>query len=152
MKQLNNHFGFTLIEILVAMAIVAIITAALWGNFTSSLIKGRDSRRKQDLDNIAKALELYYNDNRTYPITLPPWGDRFVHPTNSMVVYMQKIPADPATPNATYCYMAPDGTYYQLYANMENTSDPKLMVTPGTCPALSTATYNYGIASSNSTP
>lgn len=152
-SQLTTHdsqliTGFSLIELVIAMAIIAIIAGALWGNFFTSLAKGRDSRRKQDLDSIAKGLELYYTDNKVYPTALPAWGSTFAHQSNSFVVYMQKVPADPASPNANYCYVS-DGSYYKIYANLENRDDPKILSPTATCDSTG---YNYGIASSNTTP
>lgn len=151
--NLEPNFGFTLVELMVVMAIIAILAATIWGNFFTSITKGKDSRRKQDLDSIAKALELYYNDMKAYPNPtnpLPNWGVPFPNPTKPAVLYMQKLPNDPAYPNASYCYTSDNlGTYYKLYANLENRNDLKVFVSPILC---STVYYNYGISSPNTTP
>lgn len=145
----NQQSAFTLLELIIAMAIVAILSGALWGNFFTSITKGRDSRRKQDLDTIAKALELYYTDNRAYPTAFPGVGTPFVNPNNAQVVYLQKTPSDPAYPNATYCYPTiAAGTFFKMYANLENTSDPKIIPTIS-CGGVN---YNYGVSSANTTP
>lgn len=148
-KYLGNmkNNGFTLLELIVVMAILAIITTALWGNFFSALYKGRDSRRKQDLESITRALELYYNDNRAYPTALPSLGTPFTNPTNSSVVYMEKLPLDPAS-SGLYCYNS-DSKSYKLFANIENTQDPKALVTPAQCNGHD---FNYIITSSNVAP
>ena len=85
--------GFTLLEMLIVMTIISILTSVLWANFFSSLAKGRDSRRKQDLEAISRALELYYNDNKAYPTAIPGPATPFVHPEDSSVIYMSNIPA-----------------------------------------------------------
>ena len=147
---LSERSGLTLIELLVVMSIIAILAAGIWGNFFTSLYKGRDSRRKQDLGSISRAVEMYYTDNRNYPNpTSVVYGSALVHPNNSNVIYMQKLPVDP-TAGKTYCYLSA-GTYYKLYTNLENTSDPTL-ITPVICPIGSTNNYNYGISSPNTTP
>lgn len=59
--------GFTLVELLVAIAIVAIIAAVGFVSYSQSQKIARDAKRKQDLREIAKALQLYYGDNKRYP-------------------------------------------------------------------------------------
>lgn len=149
MKRISG--GFTLVELTVVMVIIATLTAAIWGNFTSGISKGRDSRRKEDLETISKGFELYYNDNRKYPPgVLPTPGNPLSHPGNSAVIYLQKFPQDPQFPKAQYCYQTDsNGSYFKLYANMENRNDPKLLPTPGIC---SSNSYNYGISSQNTVP
>lgn len=150
---MNKKLGFTLVELVVSMAIIAILASALWGNFFSSLNKGRDSRRKQDLEGIVKAVELYYNDNKNYPQpTQIVWGSAFTHSSNTSVIYMQKVPNDPSSPTNSYCYAADAaGSYYKLYAKLENKDDPKVIPTIA-CPPAGSTYYNYGISSSNTTP
>ena len=59
--------GFTLIELMVAISIVAIISTIAFTSFTQSQMRARDLKRKQDLHSIAVALELFYQVNRRYP-------------------------------------------------------------------------------------
>lgn len=149
--SLNKQSGFTLIEIIIVMALIAILASALWGNFFTSLTKSRDSRRKQDLDAITKALELYYTDNKSYPLpTVIVWGSALKNSNDSTVVYMQKLPSDPTYPAINYCYDS-DGTSFKLYANLENTNDSKIIPTV-TCAPTPGVNFNYGISSPNTTP
>ncbi len=145
----RQRVGFTLIEIILVMAIMAILAGALWGNFFSSIIKGRDSRRKQDLESVTKALELYYYDMKAYPTALPGIGTPFIHPSDQNVIYMQRLPLDPSYPGNDYCYTS-DGSYYKYYAKLENLSDQKIFTTPAICQGNDG--YNYGISSPNTTP
>lgn len=148
---MKSNKGITLIELLIVMALISILAVALWGNFFTSLTKGRDSRRKQDLDAVSKSIELYYNDSKSYPQpTQIIWGTVFTNPTDSSVIYMQKLPTDPAYPSSNYCYSS-NGTYYKIYGNLENKEDPKIIPTVA-CPPASTTYYNYGISSPNVTP
>lgn len=148
--NLQLFSGFTLIELIITMAIFAIITAGIWGNYFSSLNKGRDTRRKQDLAAVARALELYYLDNKAYPSPLPAWGSPLTDPANK-VIYMQKLPNDPRYPDPPdYCYTTDaTGGLYKLYANLDNTNDSAIFATTVQC---GNVYYNYGISSQNTTP
>jgi prepilin-type N-terminal cleavage/methylation domain-containing protein len=60
--------GFTLIELMVVVAIIGILMAAGIVAFTNAQQNARDSRRKADIDAISKALEQYYQNNSfVYP-------------------------------------------------------------------------------------
>jgi prepilin-type N-terminal cleavage/methylation domain-containing protein len=61
--------GFTLIELMIAITILAVISSIGFVTYTNSQISARDGRRKQDLRSIATALELYYQTNKRYPCT-----------------------------------------------------------------------------------
>lgn len=167
LKTQNLKLGFTLVELLVVMAILGILTVVTLGNFQTSQIKARDAQRKHDLREITNALEAYFNDHGGYPEAsggkinacscddgpLPctwdvdPGQREFCDKNNT--VYMSKVPGDPSG-DSTYCYNADStGSYFQLYAKLENKndSDAKLDVTCGGTPK-----YNFGISSSNCKP
>src|SRR3990167_6962536 len=59
--------GFTLIELLVVISIIAILVAAATASWTNAQQKSRDGKRKSDLKSIQQSLELYLQDNGTYP-------------------------------------------------------------------------------------
>lgn len=59
--------GFTLIELMVAIAILAIVSTAGLIVFTGAQRSARDSKRTSDLSEIQKALEQYYAINKNYP-------------------------------------------------------------------------------------
>lgn len=61
--------GFTLIEIMVVVAIIAILGAAVVPRIMSKPDEARKVRAKADLGTIANALELYKLDNFAYPST-----------------------------------------------------------------------------------
>lgn len=152
MRNKKKSSGFTLIELLVVIAILGILTTVGLGSFRTSQVKGRDAQRKNDLSQIQKALEMYYNDNGKYPLTssmqalLNSGGSWTVE---EGTVYMKTVPKGPK--GDIYCYESDDGTYYKLYAKLENSQDPKI-ITPTSDLCLGSDGYNYGVSSENTIP
>lgn len=111
--------GFTLIELLVVITILGVLALMITGNFFTSLKKGRDARRKGDLEQTQRALEMYYEDKRAYPTTLSFGGKlcETVACPGTDKVYMQKVPNDPS--GKDYEYVS-TGTDYKLFACLEN--------------------------------
>jgi prepilin-type N-terminal cleavage/methylation domain-containing protein len=61
--------GFTIIELLIVIAIIAILAGLVLNNFQGAQAKARDTQRVTDLNNIHSKLEEYHNDNGGYPQT-----------------------------------------------------------------------------------
>lgn len=123
--QRKNLFGFTFIELMIVIAILGILAAMISGNFITSLKKGRDARRKTDLQEIQKSLEMYYEDKKAYPVTADvSFGGQLCYPGASgcsVKIYMQKVPNDP-TASKSYAYVQfGSGIGYGLYSCLENT-------------------------------
>lgn len=62
--------GFTLIELLVVIAIIGLMAAVIMVSLNTTRAKARDVKRKADLVQVQKALELYYDHYNAYPSTL----------------------------------------------------------------------------------
>lgn len=150
-KRIKNikNLGFTLIELLVVIAILGILATIGLGSFQSSQRKGRDAQRKSDLSQIQKALEMYYNDNGKYPLTsemqaLLNSGSSWTAAGGS-TIYMKTVPKGPK--GDVYCYES-DGSYYKLYAKLENIQDQNILTPNSTI----CRDYNYGVSSDNVLP
>jgi len=63
--------GFTLIELLIVVLIIAVLSGIVLSvvNVTGIRSKSRDSQRISDLKKIQVALELYFTDLGSYPVT-----------------------------------------------------------------------------------
>jgi prepilin-type N-terminal cleavage/methylation domain-containing protein len=61
--------GFTLIELIVAVAILGVVASIGLAILPSGQAKARDAQRKQDLQNLKIALEVYFQKNGSYPGT-----------------------------------------------------------------------------------
>ncbi|MBL7053467.1 MAG: type II secretion system protein [Candidatus Portnoybacteria bacterium] len=67
-KEINkNNKGFTLMELLVAIAIIGILSSIVLTSMSSTRERAKDGRRISDIKQIQLALELYYDVNSSYP-------------------------------------------------------------------------------------
>lgn len=140
--------GFTLMELLIVIAILGIMSVMIVNMVRSANPQARDIRRKQNLEAIQKALEMYYSDNDAYPQSLPTLVP------NSGKKYFGKLPSDPISGN-TYVYIqGTGGTSYRLYSCLEitPTAAPSFQGGSVGCCADSPYPCYYGVASTGETP
>lgn len=153
-KRLTS--AVTLIELVVVMAILGILSMIGIAQYLSSQTKAKDAQRKSDLTNIAKALEMYYNDNQRYPpsedgkVAGINWGESFTD-ESGQIVYMKELPQDPSGDYEYYYESDEAGSYYKLYARLENPRDPSLVETGYVVASLveEDKAYNFCISSPN---
>ena len=67
MPRASSLTGFTLIEMLVVMGAIAIFTTMAMVAFGAVRSRQRDAQRMANMDQLAKAMELYVNANSKYP-------------------------------------------------------------------------------------
>ncbi|MBI2310637.1 prepilin-type N-terminal cleavage/methylation domain-containing protein [Candidatus Collierbacteria bacterium] len=138
--MLVKNRGFTLMELLVVVAVMMILAVLGLSGYLFSIKKSHDVVRKSDLAAIAKGLEAFANDFTVYPdddgagkikacgidsaLTACVWGGEAMKVTigGKDQTYMVKIPKDPVTGQYYYYTKTTDG--FELYAGLENTSDP----------------------------
>lgn len=63
---LNNKRGFTLIELMIVVAVVGILAAIAYPSYTDSVRKARRSDGTAALMNAAQRMEVYYAREATY--------------------------------------------------------------------------------------
>lgn len=152
--------GFTLIELLLVIAVISIliVTVSVALNPFEQIKKANDGRRKSDLSELQKSLELYYQDNGAYPESTNGdinWGS--AGNTN----YIPSVPKDPRS-GQQYIYTSiNNGEAYALYAGLERGSnDPQACTAPGksctfngiSISSCGAVPCNYGVSSPNITP
>jgi len=132
--------GFTLVELLVVMAILGILAALTLTSFSSARRAARDTQRKSDLEQIRSALEMYRSDVGAYPGTI---SGGIIGPGGQ--TYLEAM-SDPDTDKIYYYLSADPFTTYNLCATLENVSAGTPC--PGTVSCASGATSytcNYGV-------
>jgi general secretion pathway protein G len=99
--MVKRRGGFTLIELMVVLAIVALILTVATVRYFSSLDRARETVLRQDLATMRDAIQKYNADKGRYPETLEALvADR----------YLRSVPVDPVTDSAkTWIALPPAG-------------------------------------------
>ena len=109
--------GFTLIEIVVVIGIMAILTIIVYGSFGGARTESRDNQRVTDIHVLQLALEEYFNQNHQYPTALsaliPQYTNSIPTPPNGGAY--NYFPLTRAS-GSTVC------TLYQLSVTLENSN------------------------------
>jgi len=130
MKFLRNKKGFSLVELLVVITIIAILSVAAFTAISGNTVKARDAKRQQDLAAIQAGLEFYFVEYDRYPALLEngladsDGGDAGLA-FDWMIprIYLSTIPTDPSDKTQAYSYWS-DGDTYIIGAVLENDGDP----------------------------
>lgn len=145
--------GFTLIELIVVIAIIGILAATGIYSFSGATKSARDAKRKSDLVQMKTALEAYFSANQAYPSTGGGWWGECSgygsHPRsgvngfipNLAPQFIEELPRDPRSSQSyapcnsagqvCYLYRSVDGTDYKLLAHCSPENYP---TTPSTDP------------------
>lgn len=136
--------GFTLIELLVVISIIGMLAGVVLVATTGMRAKARDSRRKTDITQIRKALDLYYAKYEVYPragacaygtncYVYSTSGPNWI-PALTAESFFASVPVDPVnnlsgpwtTGHYSYSYgnVSTDGQKFDLTTQLENTGDP----------------------------
>src|SRR3989344_4520400 len=66
-ENMIKRKGFTLIELLVVIGIIALLSTLAVVALNNARLKARDAKRVADIKQTQTALELYYQENTSYP-------------------------------------------------------------------------------------
>ena len=111
-RRLPGIAGFTLIEVMVVIAILAILAALIVPKVISRPDEARVAAARQDIAALMQALKLYRLDNKRYPTTEQGLQALVARPALTPIPgnwkaggYIEKLPPDPwGTP---YQYLNP---------------------------------------------
>src|SRR5512135_2921324 len=100
MRQSERN-GFTLVELLVVMAIIAMLLSLAAPRYFGSVDKSKEAVLHQNLAMTRQALDKFFGDNGKYPDSLDDLVAR---------KYLRSLPVDPITGSATtWTIVPPDG-------------------------------------------
>lgn len=101
--------GFSLIELLVVITIIAALIAVALPNFLAARQRAKDTKKKAELRELKNALRIYYNDFQSYPdgtgtvisgcgttgtVECPQAGPFQAGPSGGETVYMKGLPTE----------------------------------------------------------
>ena len=84
--------GFTLIELMVVMAVIASLLTLALPRYFNSVERSREAVLKQDLHIMRDAIDKYFADRGRYPLTLEELAEKR---------YLRRVPPDPITDSTT---------------------------------------------------
>jgi general secretion pathway protein G len=91
MVRCRTSSGFTLIELMVVMALIVVLASVGLTLYSNSVIRAKESVLKEDLYRMRDSIDQYYADKGKYPATLQDLvSDK----------YLRAVPVDPFTHSA----------------------------------------------------
>ncbi|MFC1721080.1 type II secretion system protein [Patescibacteria group bacterium] len=114
---MKKQKGFTILELLITMAIFAILTSIVLISMTTVKEKNRDAVRMSHLKQIENALNLYYSNNNVFPIAAAQID---ITGSDALSIALEndgatrEVQPDPLHPNVVYTYQSVDGTTYTV--------------------------------------
>lgn len=100
MKNIKKLLGFTLIEIVVSLLIVAILAAVAINSYRQQTMKGRRSDGINTVFSISLAEERYRSNNTTYGTLAQVWGGVTASPQGYYVMSITNTSATAYTISA----------------------------------------------------
>lgn len=105
--------GFTLVEIIVSLAVISILATVVYASLGEARKKARDTQRKSDIEQIQLAFRLWKEVTGGYPTSASynlgvviGEGGGLDNATTGLGPYVPTIPSDPSGPaGTTYDYM-----------------------------------------------
>jgi general secretion pathway protein G len=92
-RPATGERGFTLLELITVISIIAILTAIALPNYKTAIILSKEAVLREDLFQFRDRIDQYYADKGRYPESLETLLEQG---------YLRKIPADPMTGSADW--------------------------------------------------
>ena len=128
--------GFTLVELLAVISIIALLSTIAIVSLGSARTKARDGKRIADMRQVSTALEQYYADNGGYPAYLSTAQYVVLGDTNHKALCSRNDTGGSSLNTSANC---PGATYTVYMGNIPGYPNPPTL---GTC-TNTTPTANY---------
>ena len=99
MTRTNSRRGFTLIELVIVMATIALLLTLAIPRYFNTIDKGKISVQRQNIATIRDAIDKFHGDQGRFPETL----DELVSER-----YLRAVPVDPFTTAPDWITVAPE--------------------------------------------
>lgn len=147
--------AFTLVELLVVIAVLATVIGLAMPNFLGARARARDTKRKGELNQLKTALQLYYNDHKIFPANSVMGGINGCGTdgtdsctamgcfaaggsgscdTANGTVYMLRLPGD--TTSSLFYYQVNSGSDFCAKIALENASDADTTASQTRCASI----------------
>jgi general secretion pathway protein G len=115
LKSFRSRRGFTLIELVVVLAIVALLLALATPRYFHSIDKSKETVLRANLALTRDSIDKFYGDNGKYPDQLATLVEK---------KYLRTLPMDPITEsNSTWIIVPPDnpdkGAVFDVHSGAE---------------------------------
>lgn len=122
----QTHAGFTLVELLIVIAIIGLLASIVMASLSSVSTKARDTKRIEEIDQIRKALAIYIANFSYYPIATATTTLTSTSTVGVAIIgsgAMSKMPQDPSV--YQYSYVSDlTGSTYNINFCLETNSIP----------------------------
>ena len=118
MKKFSARKGFTLVELMIVIAIIGILAAVLYPSLMGYLERTRDTNRQQAMNQVGTALGTYFADMNAYPTAKSDKclddikGD--LEGAGKAVQYLKTLPKDPKAASNKIGNCASGYAYFNL--------------------------------------
>ncbi|HKY31438.1 MAG TPA: prepilin-type N-terminal cleavage/methylation domain-containing protein [Candidatus Polarisedimenticolia bacterium] len=108
MRQEKAQKGFTLVELIIVIAIIGILAAVTIPSFRPAPQRAREAVLKTDLHTMREAIDQYFADKARYPESLEALVEEG---------YLRSVPKDPFTDSTS--------SWQLIYAELDESSLPE---------------------------